>query len=132
MILLPKRRDDPELIDLPSETYNKSEFAESLADIRKVNRYLGDNHAILKVFSALASGFAVSEAKLIRVLDVATGSADIPVAIVRWARRHGLNVVVTAVDVNPLAVHEAAAYAHGYSEITIAVADGFSLPFLKL
>jgi 2-polyprenyl-3-methyl-5-hydroxy-6-metoxy-1,4-benzoquinol methylase len=129
MFFFPKRRDDPELIDLPSETYDKSEFAESLADIRKVNRYLGDNHAILKVFSALVSGFAVSEARPIRVLDVATGSADIPVAIVRWARRHGLNIVVNAVDVNPLAVHEAAEYTHGYSEITIAVADGFSLPY---
>jgi len=129
MMLLPKRRQGPELIDLPPGMCKKSEFADSLADIRKVNRYLGNNHAALKVFSSFASDLASSYSRPIRILDVATGSADIPVAIVRWARDHGISVVVTAVDASPLAVHEAAEYAHGYSEISVVAADGFSLPY---
>ena len=64
-----------------------------------------------------------------RVLDVATGSADIPVAIVKWARKHSIKVAVTAVDVNPDVVREAAAFTKAYPEITVAAADGFSLPF---
>jgi 2-polyprenyl-3-methyl-5-hydroxy-6-metoxy-1,4-benzoquinol methylase len=129
MFLLPERRRGPEMIDLPAESYSQSEYAGSLADIRKVNHFLGDNRATLKFFSDLVSGITVSAERPIRVLDIATGSADIPVAIVKWARRQGIKVKVTAVDNNPLAIREAAAFTQEYPEITLAVADGFSLPF---
>ncbi len=128
MSLVPERRRSPELIDLP-ESYNRSEYAENLADIRTVNRYLGDYHAVFKFFSALVQDSVSSVDRPIRVLDVATGSADIPVEIVKWARRRGIAMAVTAVDVNPLAVREAADLARSYPEITVAVADGFSLPY---
>jgi SAM-dependent methyltransferase len=129
MQLVPDRRYSPELIDLPIENNSLSEYAGSLADIRKVNRFLGDYHAILKYFSALVSADAALLARPVRVLDVATGSADIPAAIVKWARRRGIQIIVTAVDNNPNAIREAAAFTRGYPEITVTVADGFSLPF---
>ena len=129
MSLVPERRRGPELIDLPSENYSQSEYAGSLADIRTVNHFLGHNRIALKKFSALASGITSSVERPIRVLDVATGSADIPVALVKWARRQGINVLVTAVDINPLAIREAALFSRAYSELTVAVADGCSLPF---
>jgi 2-polyprenyl-3-methyl-5-hydroxy-6-metoxy-1,4-benzoquinol methylase len=128
MSLVPKRRRGPELLDLPPENYSQSELTGSLADIRKVNRFLGDNHAILKFLSALVPSIAAAE-RPVRVLDVATGSADIPVAIVKWARKRGRKVAVTAVDVNPEVVREAAAFTRAYPEITVARADGFSLPY---
>src|SRR5512147_158338 len=128
MSLVPKRRRGPELLDLPPENYSQSELAGSLADIRKVNRFLGDNHAVIKFFSALLPGIAAA-GRPVTVLDVATGSADIPVAIVKWARRRGIQVVVTAVDANPYVVREARVFTRGYPEITVAAADGFSLPF---
>jgi len=129
MPLLSKRRPDPELIDLPRESYSLSEYAGNLADIRKVNRFLGDHHATLKHFSLLVPVAGGGLAKPISVLDVATGSADIPAAIVIWARSQGVQVRVTAVDNNPNAILEAAAYTRGYPEITVAIADGLSLPF---
>jgi 2-polyprenyl-3-methyl-5-hydroxy-6-metoxy-1,4-benzoquinol methylase len=127
--LAPERRRDPELIDLPPENYSQSEYAGGLADIRKINRFFGDNHATLKFFSALVSGLGASAERAVSVLDVATGSADIPVAIVKWARRQGIKIVVTAVDINPLAVREAVVFTQAYPEITVVAADGFSLPF---
>jgi len=129
MSFVPQRRCGPELIDLPPENYTRSEYAGGLADIRTVNRFLGDYHAVLKHFKVLVSGIETSPDKPIKVLDVATGSADIPAAIVKWARRRGISISVTAVDNNPLAVREAAALTQAYPEITVAVADGFSLPF---
>ncbi len=126
MSLVPKRRRGPELIDLP-ESYSQPEYAGSLTDIRTVNRYLGDYRATLKFFSALVSGIAAD--RPVKVLDIATGSADIPVAMARWARGRGIRVVITAVDINPLAIREAAAVTEAYPEITVSVADGFSLPF---
>lgn len=127
--ILPERRRGPELIDLPGENHRLHEYAGSLADIRKVNRFLGDYRATLKHFSTLIPADAGSLAGPIRVLDVATGSADIPVALVKWARGRGIHLEVTAVDNNPGAVREAAAFTAGYPEITVANADGFSLPF---
>jgi ubiquinone/menaquinone biosynthesis C-methylase UbiE len=129
MSFAPKRRNGLELIDLPPETYNKAEFAGSLADIRKVNRFLGDIRAVRKHFSVRVAGIEASPVRPVKVLDIATGSADIPAAIVQWARRYGINTVVTAVDLNPLAVGEAAALARKYPEITVSLADGLSLPF---
>jgi hypothetical protein len=126
---VPERRHGPELIDLPPESYSQSEYAGGLADIRTVNRFLGDYRAILKTFSTLAADIAASVERPIRVLDIATGSADIPVAIVKWARQEGIPVAITAVDINPLAISEAAALTRVYPEITVDVADGFSLPF---
>jgi len=131
MLQLPKRRRGPELLDLPPENYSQAELRGSLADIRMVNRFLGDNRAILRFFSALVAGISASADRPVRVLDVATGSADIPVAIVKWARTRGINIAVTAVDANPETVRVAAAFTWAYPEITVAVADGFSLPFGK-
>jgi len=130
MLFLPNRSSGPELIDLPPESYSLSEFTGNLADIRKVNRYLGDCRAMLSFLSELVWLLRTSLSRPVKVLDVATGSADIPVAIVRWARSQGIPISVTAVDNNPLAIHEATEFTRGYREITVAVADGFSLPFV--
>lgn len=127
--LLPERRPGPELIDLPHGCYSLSEYAGSLADIRTVNRFLGDYRAMLTFFSHLVSGMTSSAKAPIRVLDVATGSADIPVAIVKWARKQGIHVVVSAVDINPLAIREAVDFTQAYPEITVTVTNGFLLPF---
>ena len=129
MSLVPDRWQGPELIDLPIENYSPSEYSGNLADIRKVNRFLGDYRTTLKFLASLVPAHAWSVARPLRVLDVATGSADIPVAIVKWARNQGIRVEVTAVDNNPMAVREATAFTRGYPEITVAVADGFSLPY---
>ncbi len=129
MTLLPERRYGPELIDLPIEEDSLPEYAGSLADIRKVNRFLGDYHAVLKYFTSLISADPTPHARAVRVLDIATGSADIPTTIVKWARRKGIQIEVTAVDNNANAIREAAYFTRDYPEITVAVADGFSLPF---
>ena len=129
MFLVPDRKYGPEIIDLSVENYSLSEYAGSLADIRTVNRFLGDYRAVRKYVSPLVLAVRSTVARPIRVLDVATGSADIPVAIIKWARRRGIQIEVTAIDNNPLAVREAEAFTRGLPEITVAVADGFSLPF---
>jgi ubiquinone/menaquinone biosynthesis C-methylase UbiE len=129
MILLPERRYGPELIDLPIEENSRSAYVESLADIRKVNRFLGDYNAVLKYMSSFISADATLQTKPLRVLDIATGSADIPITIVKWARRKGFQIKVTAIDNNPIAVQEAINFTRDYPEITVVMADCFLLPF---
>ncbi|GFO64905.1 methyltransferase [Geomonas paludis] len=96
----------------------------SLSDLRTVNRYLGDTRALLKHLSRKVQG-----QQHISVLDVATGSADLPVALVEWARKNGIGIQVTAVDLNSRIVEIARKYATGYPEIKLLVADALQLPF---
>ena len=98
MPCLPDRRSGPELLDLSPESYTFEEHEGSLRELRLVNRYLGDVRAILKHLATIA---AARGRDRLTVLDVGTGSADIPAAIDGWARKRGMNVFITAVDVNP-------------------------------
>lgn len=82
-------------LDIP-----RAELAEALAFIRKVNQRLGGTKAALNHIKRWSRTWPDSET--IRILDVGTGSADIPLAIAQWARREGRRVEITAVDRHPL------------------------------
>ena len=130
MPILPRKRNDPELLDLPGDPHGPAELAGSLADIRMVNRFLGGRRAALHHFARLAECIpGGGKAGPISVLDVGAGSADIPVALAEWARGADIDIRVTAVDINPAVVEVAREHVKGYPEITVAVADGLDLPF---
>lgn len=124
LIPIPRKRRDPEFLDLPSDRYAREELEGSLADIRVINRYLGDQRALIKHLAGLAAG-----ASSFTLLDIATGSADLPVAVARWARGAGIAASVTGVDINEQTVAIAREHAARYPEIEVRVADGLNLPF---
>ena len=95
MPFTPEKRSGLEFLDLPPDVCSMEELEGSLADLRVVNRYLGSRRALLKHLSA-----KVPENSSVTVLDVATGSADLPVAIVDWARRSGVSASITGLDLN--------------------------------
>ena len=101
MLLIPKRRILPELLDLPPESYTPDELDGALADLALVNKYLGNGRAVLKYLAAMTAATAEDGFTL---LDVATGSADIPTTIAKWARQVGVRVSITAVDHNPMSI----------------------------
>ena len=122
--LTPAKRKGLEILDLSPDAYSFEELDGSLADIRVVNRYLGDQRALLKHLSAkVGAGSAFS------VLDIATGSADLPVAMVDWARKSGVSATITGVDINERTVEVARKQTAQYPEITLAVADALHLPY---
>ncbi|MCM0082424.1 methyltransferase domain-containing protein [Geomonas sp. Red32] len=124
MPFVPQKRTAPEFLDLPPESYGAAELEGTLADIRTINRYLGDSRAVVKHLSRMVAGRGSFS-----VLDIATGSADIPVAVVKWARSRGMRAEVTAVDINERTVDIARRETGAYPEIRLEVADGLSLPF---
>ena len=124
MPLTPKKRKGLEFLDLPPDVCSREELEESLADIRVVNRYLGNRRALLKHLSAKIAGGGALD-----VLDVGTASADLPMAVVDWARSRGVQVDITAVDTNDRCIELARAQTAGYPEIKLKVADGLNLPF---
>ena len=126
MLRIPERRRLPELLDLPPDTYTREELEGALTDLARVNHHFGNGRAVLKHLAAMHAETAYER---FTVLDVATGAADIPVAIAAWGRQAGIRVGITAVDLDPVSIDFARKRCESYPEIALAVADGFALPF---
>jgi hypothetical protein len=96
----------PELMDDPG--IGREELAESLAYIRWVNRRLGGTAALLRHLKRWSLSWPRD--RPVTLLDVATGSADIPVEALRWSRGAGFNLRITAIDKHPLTLELAREY----------------------
>lgn len=97
---------------------------QSLSQIANVNRWLGGTRALLKHVTTLLTSVGAA-----RILDVGTGSADLPRSLVTWARRSGLPLEVVAVDVHAQIRAIAHARCRDFPEIHIQAADALALPF---
>ncbi|MDX2017354.1 MAG: methyltransferase domain-containing protein [Planctomycetota bacterium] len=95
-----------ELMDAPD--VDPAQLARALAYIRSVNRWLGGTRGLIAHLARWTRNW--NRAAPIRLLDVATGSADIPVAAVHWARARGLRLEVTAIDNHDSTLAQARAY----------------------
>ena len=120
---LAARVERPELMDLPGQ--DPAALAENLADIRRVNRWLGGRWLTVRAVGRLAAMTPPGSPLLI--LDVATGTADIPLAVVAWARRQGRVARVVATDISADILRLTPG--DRPAEVTLAVADGRRLPF---
>ncbi len=122
----PHRLDQPELLDLGHGT--DSDVAENLAEMWRTNRYLGGLRAITRhLYPRLAamSGTAT-------VLDLGTGSAAVPVAIMRWSQRHGRSVSFVGVDWAPRNLTVARRLTRHAPGIRLVRADAAHLPLAPL
>ena len=119
----PRRSGSPELMDLAD--YDAAELAANFRDIRRVNALLGGTGTVLRHLPALLS--AIPTDRPVTLLDLATGSADIPIAISRWARRHGREIVITASDSSDDMLAIAAAHVAGDPTVTLARHDARAL-----
>lgn len=121
----PARRSDPEWMDRPGNSREDLEGA--LADIRIVNRWLGGTRVLLEALRPHL--LAPSPGTPLEILDVGTGGADLPIEMVRLARRAGREIRITAIDTDPTTADIAGKAARDFPEIRVVVADAFALPF---
>ena len=124
-IFFPPRNLRDELLDLDEASYE--EVRDSLNDVATVNRYLSGYRVLLH-----HAGKFLKEHQLDRpftVLDAATGSADQPVALVRLARRLGISIQITAIDINSKMLKMAKDEICEYPEIRLVQCDLLALPF---
>ncbi|HEX7345380.1 MAG TPA: methyltransferase domain-containing protein [Candidatus Limnocylindrales bacterium] len=114
-----------ELLDGPLD--DRAALVGNLRDLARFNRHLGGVDLSARAIQALAPGTAE-----VSILDVGTGGADIPLALIERGRAAARLVRVTGVDDRP-EVLEAATLADprvtATGELTLHVADGRSLPF---
>jgi ubiquinone/menaquinone biosynthesis C-methylase UbiE len=126
------RAERDELID--SEEPSEADFAASFRDIARVNRYLGGTQAVLKPLTAILRSLP-PEYTTVRILDIATGSADIPRAIAHAARQGrfgpGRTVEIIATDNHSkvLAFARQQTPSASYPEIRVEPADAFALSY---
>lgn len=118
------RVDRLELMDENIEDVD--ELAENFRDIERVNGLLGGTAIILRHLPSLMTGIPAKQP--VTILDLATGSADIPVAIVRWARRRNLDVSIMASDYSPVILDLARARTAAFPEIRLERFDARAVP----
>jgi ubiquinone/menaquinone biosynthesis C-methylase UbiE len=99
----------------------------SLRFLRRVNRLLGYTRSTLHHLERFSRGWRPDAP--IRILDVATGSADVPRAIVRWAERRAFDVNVVGVDLHATTAAAAHAATRDDPRIRIVRANVLALPF---
>ncbi|MEZ0239544.1 MAG: methyltransferase domain-containing protein [Chloroflexota bacterium] len=107
-------------------------LAGNLHDLARINRAFGGVSLSRNAIDALAPGGDRPVDGPLRLLDVGTGGADIPLALIATWRGRGRPLTATAVDSRP-EVLTAARVLHpdvvGEPGLRLEVADGRSLPY---
>ena len=110
---LMKRIFDPaklEIMDRPQPV--SAELKRDLQHIRRLNRWFGSHRLILRFMRRwLKPGARV------RLVDLATGSGDIPRLIIDFARKIGATLEIDAVDQQAATLEIASSLSAGYPEI---------------
>ena len=119
-----KRSAEKEMMDLPGNP--KDLLVEDLHNLRRINRYLGGYRGVMKGLKRLVGKDKMSRFSL---LDVGTGSADIPRIIVQWARDQGIEARVIALEPESVTAQEAVHQTQQWPEITVIRGDGIAPPF---
>lgn len=109
-----KRRFDPAVLEMMDRPQPVSpELERDLERIRQLNRWFGSYRLILIFMRRW-----IKPGGRMRIVDLATGSGDIPRLIVDYARKIGARVEIDAVDRQAATLEIATKLSAGYSEIS--------------
>jgi len=117
--------DAKEFLDGPLD--DQGSLVANLRDLRRINRWLGGVKLSASAIDALAGQLSA-----IVLLDVGTGGADIPVALLRRADAHGSRLEIVALDSRSeilAAARRADPDATATPGLQLLLGDGQSLPF---
>jgi ubiquinone/menaquinone biosynthesis C-methylase UbiE len=123
-MFLSRRRRQAEWMDQPGA--DPEQIRKSLAFIERANRFLGYARATIRHLDRFSKTWKPAEP--ITLLDLATGSADIPRAILNWADREGHNLRIVAIDRQAPTI-AAASQSSIDPRLGLVQADVFDLPF---
>jgi 2-polyprenyl-3-methyl-5-hydroxy-6-metoxy-1,4-benzoquinol methylase len=114
-----KRSFDPAVLEMMDRDQPLSpELERDLERIRQLNRWFGSYHLVLSFIRNW-----VTPASGLRIVDLATGSGDIPRLIVDHARKINARVEIDAFDRQPATLEIARSLSADYPEISYREAD---------
>ena len=116
-----RAEDAPELLDEPN--HNPRQLEVSLRHVAQVNHWLGGTRALIRALARVLGQKGGS------VLDLATGNAEVPIALVHWARARSVPLTILATDVHPQMIELARRNCESYPEITVDQADALHLQY---
>src|SRR5882672_8981110 len=116
--------NSPELIDRPG--IDQALLWEELKVLESANKRFGGHRLILDLIRKLLRS---GQTKSLRILDLATGGADIPRSIAAWFRERHWPVTITAVDRNPEILSYAGESCRDWPEIYLEQHDLRALPY---
>jgi SAM-dependent methyltransferase len=122
---MPSRTEGDELLD--EAGHDPAELAASLHDVRRINLLFGGLSTVRSQLPRLLA--ATSLERPVTILDLATGSADIPCHVIRWARDQGREVEITATDFSADILAIAARRVAAYPNIQLLRCDAREVPF---
>lgn len=125
-MLTPKRIYQEELLDAGEGT--DDDVAHSLNDLRRINRFLGGSNVVLTAFS---SWLERTSPRQVSVLDVGTGSADIPMEVAKLCMRRGIEPFIAGVDISARNLRVSRAKLGVSSAIQLVQGDSMKLPFAE-
>jgi SAM-dependent methyltransferase len=119
-----KRSQEKELMDLPGQPRELLE--EDLRNLRSLNRWLGGSRAVIRGLKYAVQRQGISNFSLV---DLGTGSADIPEAIARWAAKECLTVRIVGLEAERVTAETALMRIKHRPQISIVRADATRPPF---
>ncbi len=115
-----RRRVPPrELPELMDGDCSYEEFRECLRSLEQINRWLLGYRPTLAWLERLPRGLRDP----VHILDVGSGGGDLLRQIASWARRRGIAVQLTGIDLNPYAARAAAEFTPKELGITWVTSD---------
>ena len=93
----------------------------TLAFLEMTNRWFGGTGIVLRALQRWSAGWPAGRG--VRVLDVGTGGADIPCALLAWARAQDVDMEVTGIDLAPDVVAAARERTRGVEGLSIEQAS---------
>src|SRR5689334_15611553 len=122
----PRRSLKTEWLDEPG--HSRETLAGNFRDIAFLNRWFGGWDL---VDNCLQPFLPDERPATLTLLDLASGAADVPLALARRWQKRGINLVITALDIDPAIVALAVETASrdNFSNFKAVAADVFSYPF---
>lgn len=103
-------------------------MAESLADLDRINRWLGGTRSLaLHLYPRLRRWVP----RAVTVLDLGSGGCGVPIALARWARGAGVALRVLALDQQERHLRWAQRRVRDWPEISLVQGDALKPPFAR-
>jgi ubiquinone/menaquinone biosynthesis C-methylase UbiE len=124
MSVFKTRSDELEFID--TGDYTAAEYAGCLAELRRINRWLGDETALK---NSLLHEIEREDLKEFSVLDVGAGSGELLRVTANFARKQSRHAKLFGLDFNQISAEAIFDESNDFKEIYAVRGDALNLPF---